>query len=846
MPAERWEHYLRQACEGDEEMLREVSSLLEGHRASGDFLQNPVMPSSTAMQDLAGKDPWVDRRVGRYRLLRPIGKGGMGAVYLAIRDDDEFQQRVALKLLRPKSDTAEIIRRFRTERQILAALDHPNIAKLLDGGSTEEGLPYFAMEYVEGKPLDEYCDSRRLDIPERLALFRTVCDAVHVAHQNLVVHRDLKPGNILVTGEGVVKLLDFGIAKLLNPELSARGMTTTASGMRLMTPHYASPEQVLGDPISTASDIYSLGVLLYRLLTGRLPYRSLGTTQLEFARVICEEDPTSPSDVVVEQTGTQSEAFAVGTNSSPSADDLARARASDPKKLSRQLSTDLDAIVHRALRKLPQERYASVRELAEDLHRHDNNLPVLAMGGAWRYRLGKYLRRHGVMVAVAITFILALLGFAVVMGLQRTQLAQERDRAEQERQRAESVTALLTDLFEISDPVKTPGETVSAREILDQGAQRLATQLGGQPLAQATLQQTVGVIYRNLGLYDRAGPQLETSLATRRRLLPGEDAKVAESLHQLGVLRTLEGDYRQAQSLLEEALALRRTLRGKGHAETAETLTELGYALQENGDYAQAQPLLEQALEQRRALFGDQHPRVAETVNHLAVVLYEQRQLTAAEALYREALEIQRAHFGGESPQVGTTLNDLAALLFVKGDLDEGVTLMREALALRRRLYKEAHPHLAETTHNLGLLLLRAQGDVENARPLLEEALAMKRQLLSPDHQELAASLNNLADVLLEQGDVAGAEPLAREAHGILLRSLPAGDWRTSVVASGVGVILIELGQYGEAERLLLDSYEVLRREKGESDGLTQRVKLRVVKLYEAWGKADEAARFRG
>jgi len=802
-PAEEWPAFLDDACGDDTELRAEVESLLASHREAGSFIESSASGSPSESADAPGsdirepdpsafpgtedstrileepprepeairrsKDPLQGQRIGPYRVLHRLGAGGMGAVYLAVRDDEEFQRRVALKVLKPGMDSEEILRRFRTERQILAALDHPHIAKLLDGGTTDDGLPYFAMEYVEGKPLHRYCDEHKLSIRKRLKLFRTVCSAVQFAHQNLVVHRDLKPGNILVTPDGHPKLLDFGIAKLLNPELSSSTLAPTALGMGLMTVQYASPEQLRGGHISTASDIYSLGVLLYELLTGHHPYRDQAETLDDVRRWMEEEEPERPSTVVLRQEQT------------PAPERTRRHRA---------LSGDLDHILLMALRKEPRRRYASAEQFAEDIRRHLEGLPVLARRSTLGYRVGKFLRRHRVGVAATTALLLASLGFGLAMARQSQLMARERDRAER-------VTQFLIDLFKVSDPYQPTGE-----ELLDRGAQRLAAGLGEEPELRADLMATVGRTFHNLGLYEKARPLLESALEIRRSR--GDDPlKVAESLHHLGLLHLAEGDYDEAEELFAEALELRRGELGDSHLAVAEVLDDLGELYQYQGRTEEAEARFTEALQMRRRLAGADHPDVAESLQNLASVLARSEDdRPRAERLYRESLAMHRTIYGDQHPHVGTLLSNLAHLLQRTGQLEEAEGLYRESLTIRRQYLGDRHPNLAN-------------------------------------------SLYNLANLLVERGEVAAAEPLAGEALEILRQSLPEGDQRTHLVASLLGGCLIELGRYEEAEALLVDSLPVLEAARGADSPATQKTLRRLVRLYEKWGKEEDAAAYR-
>lgn len=781
----RRDPFLDEACAGDGELRREVESLLASADEAEGFLEGAPAAAGIAWDDAdpEGPDPFAGRLIGHYRVLHRIGRGGMGVVYLAVRADDEYRKQVALKLLKPGMDSEEIVRRFRTERQILAGLDHPNIARLLDGGTTAEGLPYFVMEYVEGRPILDFCAEQRLTTAERIELFRRVCEAVQFAHQNLVVHRDLKPSNVLVTAGGAPKLLDFGIAKLLNPELAGAGLAATAASARPMTPDYASPEQVRGDRITTASDVYSLGVMLYELLAGRHPHREADGSRAELERSVLEREPLRPS-------------VAAG---------LSEGGRGGRERRRRRLAGDLDQIVLKALRKEAWHRYASAEQLSEDLRRHLVGLPVVARRGTVAYRVGKFVQRHRWGVAAAAALAAAVLGFGVVMGWQRAEIAQQRDAAERQRARAEQVTAFLVDLFEASDPLAPEGGAVTARELLDAGAARLGEQLGGQPEVQAALMDTVGVIYARLGLYAAARPLLAGALAIRREALGSEHPQVADSFVHLGALDREEGDYAAAERRLLAALELRRRLLGDDHAAVAETLNELGALRQAAGDYQ------------------------------------------AAEARFREALELRRRLLGADGVDeaaVAESLNDLAAAVYSRGDQERAEGLFRDALALNRRLFGDVHPRVAETLNNLAVLLQR-RGESVAAQPFYEEALAVRRRLLGDRHPDVGNSLYNLADLLADRGDFAAAESLAAEALAILEGALPAGDWRTALVRGLHGRCLTGLGRYPEAESLLLESYRVLRAQRGEGHRSTRAVLRRTADLYEAWGRPVEAARYR-
>ncbi|MGH7466713.1 MAG: serine/threonine protein kinase, partial [Longimicrobiales bacterium] len=487
LPREQRSVWLASACSGDLELLGEVIALLEAHERTDGILERD--PAHIVHQLEVESDE--GRRIGPYRIAHELGRGGMGVVYLALREDGQFRHRVALKLLRGSADADELYRRFLAERQILASLQHPNISQLLDGGVGDGRLPYLVMEYVEGVPITEYCDRHRLTLTARVRLFLEVCDAVHHAHKNLILHRDLKPSNILVTSTGQVKLLDFGIAKLLNPVLGGVEQPITRTDQRVLTPEYASPEQIRGDPLSTASDVYALGVVLYQLIAGQLPYKLTTRSAQELTDLICVREPERPSTVVARA------ASAAG----------AAARDLTAQRWQRALRGDLDAIAMMALRKEPARRYGSAELLAQDMARFLDGLPVLAQRGSRRYRMGKFLRRHRI-EAVAAMFVTASLLTGAGLTLWQASVARsERDRAstalaESEQALAQSnrISAFLTSLFEANDPTRALGGEVTASELLRRGS-RQVDQLEDQPIVQATMFDVLGRVHRSLGEY---------------------------------------------------------------------------------------------------------------------------------------------------------------------------------------------------------------------------------------------------------------------------------------------------------------------------------------------------------
>ena len=668
---------------------------------------------SRAVEEVtAARSPQVER-LGPYRIVSMLGEGGMGAVYLAERDDDEFLQQVAIKVVRGLLDP-ERVRQFRNERQILAWLEHANIARLLDGGTTDDGLPYLVMEYVAGVPIDRYADARRLTVADRLRLFLVVCDAVSHAHRSLIVHRDIKPTNILVTAAGVPKLLDFGIARLAL-EGGAPDRSVTRAPARMMTPDYASPEVVRGEHVTTAADVYALGVLLYELLTGRRPLRFATLSSLEIERVVCHVDPPRASD-------------AAGLDSDPpgvSAATRAATRQTSAQRLRTELRGDLDAVLSTAMAKDPDRRYASVDAFAADLRSYLDGRPIAARRATWAYTARRFVARHRWPVAAAAAFVVVLSGAAIVLSIQAARLAEERDRTAHERDTAQQVVGFLTGLFEVSDPDASAGPPVSARELLDRGAERIDTELSGQPVVQARLLGTIGGVYGSLGVYDQSATLLERALDLRRSTLGVGHVDTAASMEALAEAYRELARYDDAEALHREALAIKRRV-GDSPASIAASLNDLGLTLIERGRYADAEPLLREAIETWRRLEPDASANVAVGLNNLAQTLRQQGRLDDAAAALDEAIAIRRRRFGNDHPLLAHVLGHLGQVRNAQGDLARAEPLLREALAIRRKAYGDDHPDTATSFNNLASLLHDA-GDLDPGRTVLPAGAGQQR-----------------------------------------------------------------------------------------------------------------------
>ncbi len=878
------EAFLAEACDGDTELRAEVESILDSSEQTPALLDAPAVEAFPELFEHEPPASLVGQRIGAYELVRFIASGGMGAVYLAARADDQYEKNVAIKLIRRRMMTRETLRRFRAERQTLATLDHPNIARLLDGGVMADGLPYLVMEYVDGKPIGQFCDEGRLSTHERLGLFRRVCSAVIFAHQKLVVHRDLKPSNILVTPDGVPKLLDFGIAKVLDGRSDAPAADATAPAHRIMTPEYASPEQIRGEPITTASDVYSLGVVLFELLTGHRPYRMKSRIPHEIERTICEDDPEKPSTAIgrIEEVpgadGT--------TRITLTPEGVSRTRDGQPHKLRRRLAGDLDEIILKALRKEPQQRYATVEQFSQDLERHLEGRPVTARKGTFRYRTAKLLRRNKIAAMAAVAVAVSLIGGIVATTWQTR-------RTETEAGKVEGVNTFLTGMLGSLDPSAAAGPNGAIGMMLDEAAQSIeGGALDGQPQVEAAVRQTVGLTYLQLGLYAAAEGQLTEALAIRLKELGDDHPDVAESLNNLGLLSKSTGDHDEAERLYREALRLRIELLGEETAESAETMNNLGVLLKTRGELEEAEGLLTEALRIRQAILQRRpaadapmtkknRTDVATSLTNLAAVSKSKGELRQAEPLYREALEIFRAVLGPEHYRVAVCLNNLALLLTETGRYDEAEPLFREALGIRRQVFGHDHPAVATGLKNLALVLTRkgqyaeaeplyrealdlgralggnelrlantlnsladllaTLGRYDEAEPLCREALAIRRRK-SPDHPRVASALLVLGRIHLGRDDPAAAEPLLRECVAASRQRMSPGHWRIAAAQSELGNCLTALGRYEEAQGILLDSFALLNDANPGNPSLVRQTAERLVRLYEAWQKPDRAA----
>lgn len=700
---------LAEACAGDPDLRAEVESLLK-HAEGSAFLETPAVEqiAPDALPE-ADESRWIGARLGVFVIEELLATGGMGAVYRARRVDEEFDQQVAIKLVKPGFDQGGLLQRFLQERQTLAALDHPNIAKLLDGGSSADGRPYLVMEYIDGLPLQEWCNQKKPGLVERLQLFESICEGVRHAHRNLVVHRDLKPPNVLVTNDGIPKLLDFGIAKILETRVDG---SETLSPLQLLTPEYASPEQVRGDPVTTASDIYSLGVILYELLAETKPYEVSTRSRLEMERIVCEQAVESP------------------------------------RRVDASLPADLSAITMMCLRKEPERRYEGVGQLIEDLRRFRGQLPVRARPDSLRYRAGKYLRRNRLPVALA-TLAAVVLVVGVATTLYQSEVARRRAVT------TARVADFLVELFANADPWQTGGESLPVRELLRRGADDARRDLAAEPQILGAFLATLGRVHLNLGDQSLARELLgeaDTLLGDRARV---DRRMLADTLFHLGIAMRRMGDWEESERVHREALELRIAEFGEISLPVASSRNTLALVLQNQARYAEAHELLDRALATRRRLLSAESPEVAVTLTNLGALALEQGQLARARTLFEEALTIQEQAWKGDHPDLATTLNNLGYLDQIDEDYAAAQSRHQSAFEMRLRVFGEDHPHTASSLNNLGLVYFD-RGDYASAAAQFERASKIARARLAPEHPLVQQFEENLAAAQEEAAALGG------------------------------------------------------------------------------------------
>jgi len=839
---------LEETGEEDPRVRQEVERLLAADEEAGDFLSQPAADWA-GPEEPAPAESLDGRVVGAYRVLREIGRGGMGTVHLAERADGQFVQRVALKLLKRGMDSEEILRRFLQERQILARFQHPNIATLLDGGLTEDGVPFFVMEYVEGRSITRFCEEQRSTVAERLRLFLRACSGVEYAHRNLVVHRDLKPSNILVTDGGEVKLLDFGVAKLLESDEGAE----TRAEVRILTPQYASPEQILGEPITTATDVHALGVLLYELLARRHPYPG-GGTAWSVEQAVLESVPEPPSVAARRDEGASA------------------------RQLAKSLKGDLDNIVLTALRKRPEERYPTAEAMARDIERHLAGLPITARAHSTVYRAKKFVGRNKPLVGAALVVLVALVAVALTQRAQR--VAAERARAE-----AEVVSSFFTGIMESVDPW-TMGRDVTVRQRVDAMAGDLEGRFRGQPIVEARLHHSIGRTYAGLSDFDLAAEHLSAAVRLRERELGPLHDDTLGSLRELGETRIQQARWDEAETLFTDLGERGRRRWGEENAFPLKMDERLAMIATVQGRYDEAERMILDTLERCRAALGSEDEVTLDCLGTLGLVYKEQYLNDRAEPVFRELLDLSRRLRGGEDPRTIETLTNLGSVYDEQGLQDEAATLLEEAVetslrvageesvgtlvpmaylarvyknqkrydeaesllvrvvAIRTRVARREHPDTLGAMHELAWLysLMERYDDAES---LYREVIDLAPGAFGPDHPYLPAYTGNLGSLYLRQGRYEDAERTYGEAVALARRILPGGAFEIGMLLKGHGTALRGLRRWEAAEAALRESHSLLGESRGEDFAGTRRVREELALLYDEWGKPERASEFR-
>lgn len=833
--------FLLERCGDDYEMRRELELLMESHEGAGQFIERPAMASASDILLEGEASLWAGRAVGQYRVLREVGRGGMGLVLLAVRADDQFKKQVAIKILRRGMDSGEIVRRFRTERQILASLEHPNIARLLDGGITEDGLPYIVMEYIEGQPVDKYCDEHKLGTDKRLLLFRKICSVVEFAHQNLVIHRDLKPSNILITSDDEPKLLDFGIAKLLNPELAAQTLSATATDLRLMTPEYASPEQIRGQNITTVSDIYSLGILLYRLLTGHAPYHFTQTSPQEIERLVCHTEPERPSTVVG-----RTEGITTGEHTARiTPETVGEARGEPPEALRRRLRGDLDNIVLKALKKEPERRYSSAAQLSEDIRRYMEGLPITARKDTFAYRASKFIGRNRIGVAAASLVLLAILAGLTASIWQARVAARERNQARRETAKADQLNKFLKSILSAAAP-EQKGKNVKVIEVLNDAAARIDAEFANQPDLRAQALQTIGQTYAEIGLLNEAERYSREALKLNLELYGAETSATAQNKITLGSALLNKGKYEEAEQLTKEAVAVERRLSPQGSKQLALCLFLLGeiYVRRSAGkeELERAKQLLQESVSISDKVSGENNEDSAYALVSLARAQQFLGDLDGSEATFRKSIAIFRTLSPRYEIRMATALLGLGWVLSLKGNYDESINTMIEADVIAQKQGDSWGLFMSK------YYLCRAyygKGDYARAAEEGAKAVAVGRNVGLTNTADFHYLLTHVGVSLTRSARAKEAEPLLRETLDWQTVNDPQNLFEIAVVKAALGECLTAQARYSEAEPLLLESYETLRNYTGPSKPNMKLSLQRLITLYENWKKPDRASEYR-
>ncbi|MBE0552034.1 MAG: serine/threonine protein kinase [Ignavibacterium sp.] len=815
------ELYLNQKCANDLELKKEILSLFDSLGNTKDFLEEPL---TIVEQNKSGfTDPYIGKQIGNYLIEGEAGIGGMGLVYSGKRNDKEFEHKVAIKILKHGITSEYLLKRFQIERQTLANLQHKNIARLLDGGRTADGLPFLVMEFIDGTPITEFCNKEKLSIQARLKIFRKVCEAVQYAHQNLVIHRDLKPGNILVTKDGAPKLLDFGIVKLIDEDLVDATEGLTRTGVWHLTPEYASPEQIKGEKITTASDVYSLGVLLYQILTGLQPYKITNSSPAAISKIITEEKIQKPSEKVKDKSETHTESKLFLND-----------------KISNQLKGDLDNIVSKAMHKDPARRYVSVEQFSDDIRRHLSGLPVIAQKDTAGYRLSKFIQRHKVGFVSSIGFIVFLIASMIAILWQANVAASERDNAKIEAQKVETVNKFLQDMLSSVDPTEI-GRDVKVYDVLKKASDDVENDFTNHPEIEAAVRKTIGKTLTNLGEFDEAEPHLIESLELNNKVYGNKSYQSAESMHELALYYHWIGEFNLADSLYAKSILIFRQNEDSPPRALASTLNDFGILKQDQASYKESLKLLKESYNIFLKYNGEKDRDVASTLNNLALTLESLNDIDGAEKYYQKSLEVYLELYGPNRPEISTLYNNLAYIYIDKEDLNKAEEYFRKSLELKIKTLGNNHSLVGLAYMNLGALEYTMK-KFETSESNLLKALNNFNTSLNSNHVWLGLTDFWYGKILIEKSQYKAAEKYIRTALSIYKKNYPKDHPNEISANAELGIALFYQKKYTEAEKLLLNGYESIKVIKGEKNHNTIRFLEYLVKLYEKSKNSDKLA----
>ena len=853
LPQAEQRGFLESACGEDEGLVADVLALLHEDARGGSLLDQPLAEiAHKVLADDAHSLPFQE--LGPYRIRKVLGEGGMGVVYLAERED--LGSLVALKLLRDAWLSPARRERFRAEQRTLAQLNHPSIARLYDADTLSDGTPFFVMEYVEGLPLTDYCTQNQCSVERRLQLFRQVCEAVQYAHSNAVIHRDLKPSNILVRSDGTIRLLDFGIAKQVESlEVPAQ---QTMTGLRLMTPAYAAPEQIRGQRLGVQSDVYSLGVILYELLCDRLPFDLSNLAPAEAETVLLEHEPPRPSAIGRRQ-------------GAPSA----------AASLSGGSWADLDVLCLTSMHKDPDRRYRSVEALIRDVDHYLKHEPLEARPDTLDYRLGKFVRRNQREVVAAVAAAALVIGLVTFFTVR---LAKARDVALAEASRTQRIQRFTMNLFQGGDEAVGPADDLRVITLVDRGVQE-AHALTGDPRSQAEIYQTLGTVYQNLGKLEEANKLLNMSLDQRKALFGADSLEYADALIALGCLCDAQAKFDEAEKLARQGLDMSKRHLAPNHPAIGKATALLGKILEDRGTYPEAIAVLEEAarlqstseasradlsasltelanshfyaghydtsesLNQRllamdRELYGERHPHIADDLINLGAIQYERGRFGEAERFYRQGLDITQSFYGKDHPATASALTMLGRGLVSQGKLDEGAGILQQALAIQEKVYGRVHPRVAGTLNELGKIAQR-RGRLDEAQAELSRAVEIYKSIYAGKHYYIGIALSNLAGVLVDRKEYGRAEKLFQEALQIYSQTLAPDHQNVGIVHTRLGRAFLRDRRYAEAEAEIRTGYDILAKQSNPPQIWLQNARTDLSEVYDALHQPEKASKFR-